>query len=156
MTDHLVERLYEAIHASELHYYRLVLLVGKPESGKTTLLNQVAQRTATSVANVNLLLSRTLLALSMKQRAVKTVELVERIVDEMSSPLLLDNTELLFSADLRIDPLRLFQRISRNKAVVVAWNGHYDDKRLQYAEPGHVEHRTYDSVDATIIKMEEA
>jgi hypothetical protein len=38
--------------------------------------------------------------------------------------------------------------------IVASWNGIMNSGRLSYAEPGHPEHRSYDSVDALIVGMD--
>ena len=62
--------------------------------------------------------------------------------------------EILFDKDLQQDPLRLLQGISRNRAVVASWNGIMNSGRLLYAEIGHPEYRSYDSVDVLIVGMD--
>jgi len=47
----------------------------------------------------------------------------------------LDNTEILFNPILKQDPLRLLQRISRNRTVVATWLGNVTDSHLTYAAP---------------------
>ena len=60
----------------------------------------------------------------------------------------------LLDKDLQQDPLRLLQSISRNRAVVASWNGSISFGKLLYAETGHPEYRSYDSVDALIVGMD--
>ena len=65
-----------------------------------------------------------MLELTERQRALQLPRLLREIVgnggDEM---ILLDNIEVIFDVDLKQDPLRLLQGLSRNKTVVAAWNG---------------------------------
>ena len=56
---------------------------------------------------------------------------------------LLDNIEIMFDVAMRQDPLRLLQRLSRNKTVVATWNGNIVDNSLTYAAPTHPEFRRY-------------
>ena len=80
--------------------------------------------------------------------------ILDQIADQAQSPVVLDNLEILFDKDLQQDPLRLLQSISRNRAVVASWNGTMNFGRLLYAETGHPEYRSYDSVDALIVGMD--
>jgi Cdc6-like AAA superfamily ATPase len=148
-----------------------VLLVGDTGSGKTGVLRDIAEEFGSSVVNVNLALSGELLELTAKQRSLRLPEILEAVArgegreaSEMSHCLaptpsslapvvVLDNTEILFDKDLQQDPLRLLQSISRNRAVVASWNGIVNSGRLLYAETGHPEYRSYDSVDALIVEM---
>jgi Cdc6-like AAA superfamily ATPase len=143
-----------AIQTSESLYYRLVLVVGRSGSGKTSVLRGVAAELGTSVVNVNLQLSKALLELTAQQRALRLPQILARIADDAGSPLVLDNLEILFDKGLKQDPLRLLQGLSRNRTVVASWNGIFGDRRLLYAEMGHPEYRSYDSVDALIVSME--
>jgi hypothetical protein len=143
-----------AIQTSESLYYRLVLVVGRSGSGKTGVLRDVAEEFGTSVVNVNLALSGELLELTAKQRSLRLPGILDQIADQAQSPVVLDNLEILFDKDLKQDPLRLLQGISRNRAVVASWNGIMNSGRLFYAETGHPEYRSYDSVDALIVSMD--
>jgi hypothetical protein len=133
----------------------LVLLVGETGSGKTGILQDVAEEFGTSVINVNLALSRELLELTAKQQSLRLPGILDQIVANAQSPVVLDNLEILFDKDLKQDPLRLLQSISRNRSVVAAWNGIVTSGKLLYAETGHPEYRRYDLVDALIVKTEE-
>jgi hypothetical protein len=132
-------------------YYRLVLLVGPAGSGKTPALHGLAAATGGVVVNVNLELSRRMLELTERQRALQVGKLLDEVVGPGDSVVLLDNVELLFDPALRQDPLRLFQALSRRRTAVVAWNGLVEDGYLTYAEPDHREYRRYPAADLTIV-----
>ena len=148
------ERLQQSLRAAEGLYHRLVLLVGDAGAGKSSLLRQLAATRGTEVINLNLVLSAELLELTPKQRALRVPQLLQRIADQATPPLILDNIELLFDKNLQQDPLRLLEGISRNRLVLAAWNGRMHAGRLDYAEPGHPEYRRYDSIDALIVGMD--
>jgi hypothetical protein len=80
--------------------------------------------------------------------------ILDQIAEQAQSPVVLDNLEILFDKGLKQDPLRLLQGISRNRAVVASWSGTMNAGRLFYAETGHPEYRSYDSVDALIVGMD--
>jgi DNA polymerase III delta prime subunit len=148
------DKLKRSIEAAESLYHRLVLLVGETGSGKTAVLRDVATVFGTSIVNINLDVSSELLELSPKQRPVQLPMVLGRIVEKGNSPLFLDNLEMLFDKDLKQDPLRLLQSISRNRMVIATWNGAFKGQKLSYAEYGHPEYRVYDSVDALIVSMD--
>jgi hypothetical protein len=63
----------------------------------------------------------------------------------------LDNIELLFDEELKVDPLRLLQSLSRNITVVAAWNGDTVNGSVTYAEVNHPEYRRYSAEDLLLI-----
>jgi hypothetical protein len=128
--------------------------VGEAGSGKTGVLQQVAEASGSSVINVNLALSGQLLELTARQRSLRLPGILDQIADRNQSPVVLDNLEILFDKDLQQDPLRLLQTISRNRAVVASWNGSVNTARLTYAEIDHPEYRSYDAVDLLIVGMD--
>lgn len=154
MAEPIHDKMMRSIQAAEGLYHRLILLVGETGSGKTGVLRDIAEESGSSVVNVNLALSGELLELTAKQRPLRLLGILDLIVDQAQSPVVLDNLEILFDKDLQQDPLRLLQGISRNRVVVASWNGTMNSKRLLYAEAGHPEYRSYDSVDALIVSMD--
>ena len=154
MAEPIRDKIKRSLQAAEGLYHRLVLLVGESGSGKTDVLREVAEEFGASVINVNLAISGELLELTAKQRSLRLPGIFEQIADQAQSPVVLDNLEVLFDKDLKQEPLRLLQGISRNRAVVASWNGTMNSGRLLYAETGHPEYRSYDSVDALIVGMD--
>ncbi len=135
MAETLADRVIETIpHAAGL-YHRLVLLVAPPGAGKTAALQDVHERTAAPLVSVNLELSRRMLDLTSRQRALQLPRLLAEIASTADMPapqsaasqqadvVLLDNIEVLFDVSLKQDPLRLLQGLSRNRTVVAAWSG---------------------------------
>lgn len=154
MAEPIHDKIKRSLQTSEGLYHRLVLLAGVTGSGKTGILRDIAKEFGSSVINVNLALSGELLELTAKQRSLRLPSILDQIVDQVQSPVILDNLEILFDKDLQQDPLRLLQSISRNRAVVASWNGSMSSGKLLYAETGHPEYRSYDSVDALIVGMD--
>jgi hypothetical protein len=154
MAEPIHNKIRRSIQAAEGMYHRLVLVVGETGSGKTGILRELAEEFGSSVINVNLALSSELLELTARQRSIRLPDILDQIVEHAQSPVVLDNLEILFDKDLQLDPLRLLQSISRNRTVVASWNGIVHSGRLLYAEIGHPEYRSYDSVDALIVGLD--
>jgi ABC-type uncharacterized transport system ATPase component len=148
------ELVVRSLQAADRQYHRLVLLVGKSGSGKTRVLQAVAERLALTVVNINLELSRALLELTEKQRMLRVRTVFDDILRQRGSPVLLDNIEILFDKTLRQDPLRLLRGVSRHRTVAATWNGTFAGGRLVYAEAGHDEHRDDDPEDTLIVGMD--
>jgi len=121
MAEPLADRVMKRIGQAAELYHRLVLLVAPAGSGKTAALQDVHERTAAPLINVNLELSLALLDLTERQRALQLPRLLAEIVGASAGDVvLLDNIEILFDVSLKQDPLRLLQGLSRNKTVVAA------------------------------------
>jgi chromosomal replication initiation ATPase DnaA len=144
MLETLAEEVLQRIEQVRLQYHRLVILAAPTGKGKTRILQIVQQKTQAPLININLALSRLMLDLTEKQRALKIALLLGEAVDYKESELvLLDNTEMLFAKAFRTDPLRLLQTLARSKTVVASWNGEIKDDWLYYATPEHPEYRRY-------------
>ena len=151
----LSERVIERIGRAESLHHRLVLVVGAPGSGKTGALREVAARTGAPLLNINLEISRRLLDIAGRRRALQ----VRRVFDEVSAEvgddiLLLDNIELLFDPTLRQDPLRLLRGLSRHRTVAASWSGSVEGGHIRYAAPGHPEYRRHPLDDVLVVGAE--
>ena len=144
MAEPLADRMIDKIGQAAELYHRLVIVAAPAGANKTAALREVHTRTATPLINVNLELSRRMLDLTERQRALQLPRLLAEIVGAPETDVvLLDNIEILFDASLKQDPLRLLQGLSRNKTVIVAWSGSIDDEYVVYATPDHPEYKRY-------------
>ena len=156
MSESLVDQIWEKIDLAAELYHRLILVVAPAGGGKTSALLDLHNRHGVPLFNVNLELSRKMLDLTERQRFLQLPRLVMDTVNEAKGDIvLLDNIELLFDVLLKQDPLRLLQGISRNKTVVVSWNGLIDNNYLIYATPDHPEYKRYPVRDLLIATPKE-
>lgn len=147
-------KLEQAIEQAAGQYYRLVVLAGVPGSGKTAVLQSVAQKTGYPLVNINLELSKRMLELTRTQRSRQVERLLKEVVAGGGGDVvLLDNLEILFDTALEVEPLRLLQVSSRNRTIVASWNGSFRDGTLTYAEPGHPEFIQFKQTDAVVISV---
>lgn len=152
MAPPLSHQVAEQVEKSAQLYHRLVLVVGPSRSGKTSALRDLHVERGWPLLNTNLALSEKLLELTVRQRALRVARIVDDIVQEHAlQTILLDNIEMLFHPDLKQDPLRLLQTLSRNRTIVATWRGVQAGKSLIYGAPGHPEYRRYDNPDALIV-----
>ena len=152
MAEPLADQVLRKIGEVCSLYHRLVLVVGPGGSGKTKALQEVSDSTSAPLVNVNLELTRRMLLLTERQRALQLPRLLGEIVGEAPGELvLLDHIEILFDVHLKQDTLRLLQGLSRNKTVVAAWNGSIVDGHMTYAVPDHPEYRRYPVRDLVIV-----
>lgn len=153
MTE-LKTQLEQAIQQAASQYFRLVILAGAPGSGKTSALQAAAKKTGCELVNVNLELSKKMLELTRTQRSRQVDRLLKEIIAaQPGDVLMLDNLEILFDADLEVEPLRLLQVLSRNRTIVASWNGSYVNETLTYAEPGHPEFIQFKQTEAIVLPV---
>ena len=144
MAEPLADQVMRKIKQADELYHRLMLVVAPAGAGKTTALQNVQKRVGVPLINVNLDLSRRMLDLTERQRALQLPRLLREIINDAAGEVVLfDNIEILFDVSLKQDPLRLLQGLSRNKTVVAAWNGSIDGNHMVYAVPDHPEYRRY-------------
>lgn len=147
-------KLEQAIEQAASQYYRLVILAGAPASGKTSVLQSVAQKLGCFLVNVNLELSKKMLELTRSQRSRQVERLLKEVIAAAPGDVvLLDNLEILFDTALEVEPLRLLQVSSRNRTIVASWNGNFRDGTLTYAEPGHPEFIQLKQTEAVVIAV---
>lgn len=96
MAEPLAVQVMKNIGEARELYHRLILMVGPAGSGKTSALQEVSTSTSAPLINVNLELSRRMLDLTERQRALQVPRLLGEIVDETAGDVaFLDNIEIL-------------------------------------------------------------
>jgi len=108
------------------------------------------------IINLNLELSKQLQKSHPKKHVYKSVELINEIVRncEPNHIIVLNHIEILFDKSLKLKPLNVLKKISRNRKVLVLWPGKYEQNKLIYAIPKHKEYFEETNPDVKIIKVE--
>lgn len=124
---------------------KLVLLIGHPRTGKSTLLGRLAENRQMRLLNVGMELGRKLLSVSSTRRHLQATDMLKELADDSSHNglLIMDNIEILFDQTLKLSPLELLKRHAHARRVVAAWPGELREGRLSYATTGHPEHQDY-------------
>ena len=155
MAEPLPDQIIRKIAQASALYHQLVVVVAPAGLGKTTALQDVRDRTGAPLVNVNLELSRRMLDLTERQRVLRLPSLLRKIVSNGGDEtILLYRIEVIFDVHLQQDPLKLLQGLSRERTVVVAWNGTISKDFLIYAVPAHAEYRQYPIHDLLVVGLE--
>src|SRR4030042_3942277 len=97
MAEPLADRVIRRIGQAAELYHRLVMLVAPAGAGKTAALQDVHERTAAPLVNVNLELSRRMLDLTERQRALQLPRLLAEIMGASAAEgILLANIAVFF------------------------------------------------------------
>jgi len=150
----LQDALRDRIEHAPQQYHRLIIVLNPNIQAIDFDIKDLVNQLGSGYINLGLELSQMLLDLTERQRALKLPQLVDQIINRFDgNSVLLDHIEILFEPELRQDPLRLLQGLSRNKIIIVMWNGLITKGYLTYAVPEHPEYRRYPIGDLNIISL---
>ena len=154
MMDKVKQFVMNHIDSNDSRYIKLILIVGKSGSGKTMLMNELSTELNVNIQNVNLILSRELLEVTLKKRPLVVQKLFVDLFEKQENYILLDNLEILFEPSLQCNPVNMLKNLSRNNIVISTWNGTYNNDKLTYAEQGHKEYGQFDIDGIFLVTMD--
>lgn len=152
MSDDLGYKIKEELVNIRFRRHQLLIICGV---NCNKIIQDITRELAIPCVNLSLKLSEELLEVPVTQRSRKVSQLVDKIVFDCSGEIVcFEHIELLFHPQLQQDPMRILENISRNKVILVSWNGHYVNGKLIYAEPDHPEYRVYNELEASVITVD--
>ena len=159
MIGHKILKLSEEIRRhlnwAKEQYYRIILFVAPSESGKSEILDDISKKIGAPIINVSLELTQLMLDLTKRQRAFHFSKIFNQIINKINNDVvILNNIEILFDPVFKQDPLRLLQMCSRNKTLIISWNGSVENDCLIYAIPSHPEYRKYPIGELIVIRSD--
>jgi hypothetical protein len=102
--------------------------------------------------NLNLKLSEKLLDIPVNKRSRMIGIFVNDILKANNDEIIsFTGYEILFQPELKQDPMRLFEELSKERIIIIPWRGKYENGILYYAEPWHREYYESSDFDAEII-----
>jgi hypothetical protein len=122
------------ISKAKQRYYKLLLIVGKHGSGKTSLLKKFQQQFQSPLINLNYEISEKLQNVHQDEWDTKIESLISKLSSGTDNPILIDNTEILFSPEFHLNPLQILKRISRTCVVIASWPGTYSNGQLVHGD----------------------
>jgi len=151
----IIQQIVETVREGQKSTECLVLLVGRPGSGKSKLLRELSTIRGWHYVNCRTFLTEELLEMVPKVRAQEAPRIITAAL-EMLKPevVVLDDMQVLFAPVLQVDPLQLLKHLSRKFSVVAAWPGEYDGTKLVAATSGQPAPKVYDAKGLTIIQIE--
>lgn len=144
----IIEQKLEALKEAE---YKLVLIVGRPGTGKSKLLHEFSANSGIPVLDLNKILGE---QIPTGKDADYVYGFLDGFLTTYNQPVvLLDKKRILYNADSNIDMLKFLKDISKNKFVVATWNGYVEDGKLIHIRSGqsNLEYVLDDCACATIL-----
>ena len=112
---------------------KILIITGKPGSGKSKVLREAASKKAWDYVDCRLLITEEFLELLPAERQEKAAEMIGDILAGYnSSVILLDRVQTFFVPVFHIDVTTLLQKLSERFTLIVAWPGYFDKGLLCY------------------------
>jgi hypothetical protein len=127
------------------------LVVALHGTGKTRLLRRFSSSAGHPILDLGVELPTALFDVPSRKRPLTVADKLGDMLRGATDPAIVDNIEVLFDPQLKLDPLKLFQDHARNRVVIVAWPGTFDGDELTFAAAGHIEFWTYTFPDALVL-----
>lgn len=151
----IIQRIVETVRDGQKSAERLVLLVGRPGSGKSKLLRELSTIRGWRYVNCRTFLTEELLEMVPKVRAQEATNLIARSLESLTAEVVvLDDMQVLFAPVLQVDPLSLLKNLGRKFSIVAAWPGEYDGETLTAATTGQTIPKKYDAKGLTVVQIE--
>jgi|SRR5699024_8704951 len=101
--------------------------------------------------NINLIVSEELIDVPKNRYSFNVLNIIQNQLGDKQKVYLFNHIDILFDPSLQINPVRLFENLSKENKIIVNWPGIYHDGKLVYAEYGHPEYFTCDDFEGEVI-----
>lgn len=135
----MIKSKIDALKDSE---FKLLLIVGRPGTGKSKMIQEFSEDTGVPIIDMNKILGE-------KIPVGKDSNYVYGFLKGFLSTykqkyVLLDKKRILYSSESNIDLIEFLKDISRDKYVVATWNGYVDDGKLIHIRSDQKSNLEYD------------
>lgn len=128
-----VEDFIKKVESLEGSTNKLLIVTGKPGSGKSKVLREAADEKGWDYVDCRLLITEEFLELLPAERQEKAAEIMGEILAGYNSQVfLLDRVQTFFVPVFHIDVADLLNKLSEKFTIVVAWPGYVDKEQLCY------------------------
>ena len=150
-----LEVLQNALDATASLRTRIVWLVGRPGLGKTRLLQAFEHaRPNCQYININRELATSLANRPPVSRPFDAPNQLGALLPARAAGAwLVDNIEMLFSGELKINVVERFKTIGQHAPLVVSWCGEHKNSKLIYGTSEHADYREFPLDSAVVVDL---
>ena len=128
-----VEELVKVVAEAQADKGNVVIVTGKPGSGKSKVLREAAESQKWTYVDCRMLISEEFLSVPQEGRNEKAPEMMGEILASYNSDvILLDRLPTLFVPVFHLDVGALLKKLSKNMVLAAAWPGYVKDGVLCY------------------------
>ncbi len=128
-----VEEFEKVVEEAKNQPVKVVVVTGKPGSGKSKVLREAAADKKWDYIDCRLLITEQFLEIPPAERRDKAAVMMGEILDTYNSDvILLDRLQTLFVPVFHIDIAELLAKLSEKYVIVTAWPGYMEDGNLCY------------------------
>jgi len=103
--------------------------------------------------NINFIISEGLLEVPKEKYSFNVLNIIHNKLKSYETIYFLNYIDILFDPVLKINPVRLFENLSKENKIIVNWPGSYNNGNLIYANFGHPEYYICDDYEGKIIEI---
>ena len=149
------EEFLKQVEAVQGKEEKVLIVTGKPGSGKSKLLREAAEAKGWDYVDTRLLITEEFLKLLPSERKAQApAMLTEELSGHRGDVILLDRVQTLFVPVFHIDPKSVIDALGKAYTVVLAWPGYVNDGLLCYDNFDGTESIRISAADYTVWEVE--
>lgn len=128
-----VDELLKVVEAAQADGGNVVVVTGKPGSGKSKVLREAAEIKKWTYVDCRMLISEEFLAIPAADRGLYAPDMFTEILSSYNADvIILDRLQTLFVPVFHINTDSLMRKLSKKFTIISAWPGYVDGGMLCY------------------------
>ena len=128
-----LEEFVQEVAAVEKAEEKILVVTGKPGSGKSKVLREAAESKGWDYVDCRLLITESFLELMPTERKEKAAAMMKEVLSTYTSGvIMLDRVQTFFVPVFHIDVPSLLNELGKEFTLVLAWPGYVKDDQLCY------------------------